>query len=314
MNVMTDTHFVLGIDGGGSKTLALLSDSSGQIIGRGSGGPSNQQVVGFERACAAIESAIMAAFTDAQREPQMVAAMCLGLAGVDRPEDHQRFQAWANTCWPNVQLSIANDATLVLSAGTPEGWGLALVGGTGSIAYGRDMEGRYARAGGWGYLLGDEGSSYAIGLAALQAITRAVDGRAASTMLTDVILNHWALPAPQALIGHVYGGQIAPVAIAGLAMLVEETAAAGDAVAQEIIADACRELALALQAVARRLELPAPTPCALAGGLLLNRPRVAAGVLQAARELDLLLDPVTLVAEPAAGAVRIAARLCEADR
>jgi N-acetylmuramic acid 6-phosphate etherase len=308
---MIDTHFILGVDGGGSKTVALLADAAGQIIGRGSAGPSNQQVVGFERACATIESAIMTAFADAQIEPQPVAAMCLGLAGVDRPEDHRRFQAWANTCWPHVKLSIANDATLVLAAGTPDGWGLALVGGTGSIAYGRDAHGRHERAGGWGYLLGDEGSSYAIGLAALQAVTRAADGRAAPTMLMDAILGHWALPTPQALIGHVYGGQLAPVMIAGLAMLVEETAAAGDAVAQEIIAEACHELALALHAVARRLELPAPTPCALAGGLLLNRPRVAEGVLHAARKLELQLDPVTLVAEPALGAVRVAARLCE---
>ncbi len=308
---MTHTQFILGVDGGGSKTMALLSDSAGQVMGRGVAGPSNQQVVGFERACAAVESAIMAAFADAQCEPQPVAAICLGLAGVDRPEDHQRFNAWANTCWPAVKLTIANDATLVLAAGTPDGWGLALVSGTGSISYGRDAQGRYARAGGWGYLLGDEGSSYAIGLAALQAVTRAADGRAAPTMLTDVVLNHWELSTPQALIGHVYGGQLAPITIAGLAMLVEETAAAGDAVAQAIIAQACHESALALQAVARQLELPTPTPCALAGGLLLNRPRIATGVLQAAADLQLVLDPVTLVAEPALGAVRIAARLCE---
>ena len=308
---MIVTGFVLGIDGGGSKTVALLADTAGQVLGRGSAGPSNQQVVGFEHACATIESAVAAAFAHAQREPQPVAAIGLGLAGVDRPEDHERFQAWANGCWPHAKLSIANDATLVLAAGTPDGWGLALVGGTGSIAYGRDSHGRHARAGGWGYLLGDEGSSYAIGLAALQAVTRAADGHAAPTMLTDVILGHWSLPTPQALIGHVYGGQLAPVMIAGLALLVEETATAGDAVAQAIVAEACHELALALHAVARRLELPAPTPCALAGGLLLNRPRVAQGMLQAARELDLALDPVTLVAEPALGAVRIAARLCE---
>jgi N-acetylglucosamine kinase-like BadF-type ATPase len=303
------TQLLIGIDGGGSKTSALLADSAGRVLGRGLAGASNYQAIGLERAGAALEQAVRAAFDDARIAPIPPLAVCLGLAGAGRAADMELFRAWAAAQWPGARIVVVSDAELVLAAGTPGGWGLALICGTGSIAYGRDRDGRVARAGGWGYLLGDEGSGYAIGLAALRAVARAADGRGPFTALADALLARWSLAAPADLIRRVYRERAATSEIAALATLVDETAASGDTVAREILREAGRELALALGAVAGRLEWRGPAPCALAGGLIVHSRTLAGAMREAASELRLVLDPVTNVTEPAIGAIQIAARL-----
>ena len=133
-----------------------------------------------------------------------MAAVGLGLAGVDRPEDRALFEGWAAGRFGGAPVVIANDAELVLAAGTPDGWGIALISGTGSIVFGRSPHGEMARAGGWGHILGDEGSGYAIGVEALRAVMRAFDGRGPATALTDAVLLHWSLKTPPDLVGRVY--------------------------------------------------------------------------------------------------------------
>ncbi len=305
------TNVVIGIDGGGSKTLALLADPQAQIVGRGVAGPSNYQAVGAEQAWQALEAALHVALADAQVAMGDVRALCLGLAGVDRPADLQLFQQWANRQWPEVPVLIVNDAQLVLAAGTPAGWGVALIAGTGSIAYGANPAGRSARAGGWGHILGDEGSGYAIGLAALRAVVRAADGRGPATQLRAAVLPQWGLADPESLIQRVYVDGAGAAEIATLAPLVARSAAEGDAVAQAIINDACVELALAAASVVRQLELTGSVPCALAGGLLVNLPVLMSGLRAAAEQLGVLLEPLMTVTEPAMGAVKLAIRQLE---
>ena len=125
------SKLLLGLDGGGSKTLALLADAGGRIIGRGSAGASNYQNIGATAAWAALDTAIAAAFADAGLPPGDVAAVGLGLAGVDRPEDRVLFEGWAAGRFGGAPVVIANDAELVLAAGTPDGWGIAVISGTG---------------------------------------------------------------------------------------------------------------------------------------------------------------------------------------
>jgi N-acetylglucosamine kinase-like BadF-type ATPase len=301
-------ELILGIDGGGSKTIALLADLDGRVLGRGTAGSSNYQGVGAEAAQAALSRAIRAAFAAAEVPPGPIRAACLGLAGVDRPEDRALFEAWAARAAPGVPTLIVNDAELVLAAGTPEGWGAALICGTGSIAVGRDRAGQMARAGGWGHLLGDEGSGYAIGSAALRAVTRASDGRAPQTALTAAVLSHWSLATPEDLISHVYQAHVTTPHIAALTPLVEAAAVEGDEVALGILADAGRELALAVKAVVQQLALSNPVPCALAGGVILNSRLVRQAFLEAVGCWGLQLDPVTPVTEPAQGALRLVRR------
>jgi N-acetylglucosamine kinase-like BadF-type ATPase len=183
---------------------------------------------------------------------------------------------------------------------------VAVISGTGSLAYGENAAGRSVRAGGWGYLLGDEGSGYAIGLAALRAVARAADGRGHATALTEAVLAHWSLPCPQALIRHVYGGGMEREDIAALAPLVMRTAKDGEAVARAILEDAGRELALAAQAVIERLALPAPVPCALAGGVLLHSEIVRASFTASLDVAGVTARPVTRVPDPVEGAVKLA--------
>lgn len=296
----------LGVDGGGSRTVALAADEGGRIVGRGEAKASNLYSVGLQAAQEAILQAIEQALAAAgARLP--VAAACLGLAGVGRPADQALWQRWAEGSRLAERVLVVGDGDLVLAAGTPQGWGVALIAGTGSIALGRSRAGVRARAGGWGYLLGDEGSGYAVGLAALQAVARAADGRAPATSLTQAILAHWQLAEPFELIGFVYRPSVPRVEIASLAPLVEEAAAAGDSVAQGILRAAGTELACALDAVARRLALAGePVPCALGGSLLVRGEMVRHELLQASARLGWALAPVTLVREPATGALRLA--------
>lgn len=304
-----ERRLILGVDGGASKTLALLADDRQQVLGRGAGGSSNYQVVGAKAALSALDEAIQAACASARLPPSAVAAVCIGLAGVGRPEDRAAFEGWAAQRLPGIPLTIVNDAQLVLAAGTPDGWGVALICGTGSIVYAEDAAGRPARAGGWGYLLGDEGSGYAIGLAGVRAVMRAFDGRGPLTALTGMILQFWGLSSPPALVNRVYGEALLSADMAALAPLIEAAAADGDSVAQQILRDAGRELAVAVEAAVAALDLPQPVPCGLAGSLIVKSQMVRAMFLSAALETGLQLDPVTLVAEPARGAVRLARRL-----
>jgi N-acetylmuramic acid 6-phosphate etherase len=301
--------FLLGIDGGGTKTTALVADVNGRVFGRGVTGSSNYHAVGIDMACNTVREAVHAAFVEARRTPSALQAVCLGLAGVGRAPDRALFTDWAELEWPNAKRIIVNDAELVLAAGTPEGWGLALICGTGSIAFGKTRQGRTARVGGWGYLLGDEGGAYAIGLAALHAIVRAHDGRAPVTALTSAILACWHLAKPTDLIAHVYQPRIPRVEIAELAPLVEQIASDGDEAAIEILQTAGNEMAELARAAANRLGLDEPTPCALAGGVLLNGQLTRRFFQAAADRQNLRLAPLTPVLEPAQGALVLARQL-----
>ena len=301
----------LGIDGGGTKTVAVLAaiaaDGSESIVGRGMSGPSNPQVVGFEKSFLALESAIEAAFAAHAAAPTTVDAACLALAGAGRDADVRRFQAWSKRIAH--QTVLAPDAAPVLAAGTPNGWGVALIAGTGSLAYGQDAEGVRARAGGWGPLFGDEGSGYAIALAALQALVRADDGRGPRTELTDRLLDRLQLDAVPALVESVLRRRMDRARLASLAETVVATALAGDAVADAILEEACRDLAEMVDAVARRLRLNSEAfPLALGGGVLVGEPLVRERLDRELRRRGLLPKPTALVDDPALGALRIAIR------
>lgn len=303
---MNLNRYLMGVDGGGSKTTAMLADEQGRVVGRGAAGASNFQVIGHQAAQAAIQAAMAAAWRDASLAPQPLSGICLGLAGVDRPGERDLFQQWTVQIQPQVQVVIANDAELVLAAGTPEGWGLALICGTGSIVYGRSLAGQLARADGWGHLLGDEGSGYAIGLAALRAVMRAYDGRGPASALSKAILGQWELATATDLVARVYRELQGKQEIAALAATVESVAAQDDAAARQILAAAGSELALAAQAVVKRLELAGPVPCALAGGVIVEGRLVRQEFTASAAGLGLTLAPITLVPDPALGAVKLA--------
>jgi N-acetylmuramic acid 6-phosphate etherase len=300
----------LGVDGGGTHTVALLASADGAIGGRGEAGPSNLQAVGQEQALRALDEAVGAAFRSAGLARVPGGAACLGLAGAGREEDQRLVREWAARVELAERVEVTTDVALLLAAGTPAGWGLALVAGTGSVAYGRSEDGRTARAGGWGPLLGDEGSGYALALGALRAVTRAADGVGPASLLSERLLEALGLGAAQELIPWLRGAGRDRAQVAALVPLVLEAAARGDAVARELAEAGARDLALAGAAVARRLGMAGgAVPLALAGGVIVGDADHRGRVLEALRAAGLNPTPMTLVPEPARGALRLAASL-----
>lgn len=307
-----ESIFVLGVDGGGSKTVAWLARCTPgievEVVGRGQAGPSNPMAVGETLALSNLAQAVAEACHEAGVDSSGLAAAVLGVAGSDRPETRDPILHLARRFAS--QVRVVHDGQLVLAAGSDQGWGVALISGTGSFAFARDRSGRSVRVGGWGWLMGDEGSGYAIGRAALQAVAQAADGRAADTQLLPRLLDRFQCHQPLELIHAVRPIATDRAAIAALAEYVFQAAEHGDLVAQRIVEHAANDLAAMVQAAAVRLGLAdQPFPLALGGGVLLGG--LAGPVLLRIAQLGLQAQPHHAVPEPVAGAVRLAARMVD---
>src|SRR5262245_17313898 len=157
---------VLGIDAGGTKTVCLLADDRGQVLAESRASGANLQVMGELEVEKVLHQVMEETLGDHDFRPD---AICLGIAGVDRPEDAAAVQSIMRRSGPRRRTPVVNDALVALVAGAGDQPGVVVISGTGSIAYGRDGAGHASRAGGWGYLLGDEGGGFWIGRAALSA-------------------------------------------------------------------------------------------------------------------------------------------------
>jgi N-acetylglucosamine kinase-like BadF-type ATPase len=301
---MSNAPMVLGIDAGGTRTVCLLADGAGRILGEARGPGANLQAAGELEVEKVLHEVITAAL-GAHAGP---AAICLGMAGVDRPRDADIMQGVLSRIGQRAGILVVNDALIALEAGVPDAAGVVLIAGTGSIAYGRDARNRAARAGGWGYVLGDEGSGYWLGRQALRAVVRASDGRGPATALTPRVLAHFHVEQPQHLVREIYQGGLRPGAIAALARAVQAAADERDPLAMHIIDAGAAELAGAVLSVTARLDLT-DCPIVLSGGTLLGVTRLREGV--AARLAQKLpraaVRPIGV--EPAVGAVRLALAL-----
>jgi N-acetylglucosamine kinase-like BadF-type ATPase len=295
---------VLGIDAGGTKTVCLLADDQGRFVAEARRGGANLQAAGELEVEKVLHEVMEEALGDRTITP---AAICLGIAGVDRPNDSAIVRGIMKRIGYKARIVIVNDALVALEAGAPGQPGVVVISGTGSIAYGRDAKGQAARSGGWGYVLGDEGSGYWIGRAALRAVLREADERGPETMLSGLLLKHFGVSQAQGLIHQVYNANLKPAAIGALATCVQSAFSQGDQVARGILRAAANELEASALSVARRLELLSePFVFILAGGIFRAVPWLEQ---ELARQLPLaapgsrvrLLDR-----EPAWGAVAIA--------
>ena len=301
---------LLGIDGGGTSTTAWLADAGGKVLGRGVAGPSNIKAIGAEAARAGLGRSIGLAFDDAGLEIEPVEVACLGLAGYDRPEDKRWLESWAAGAALARRLILVNDGDLVIAAGTPEGWGVGVIAGTGSIAVGRSPDGRTARAGGWGYLFGDEGSAYAVALAGLRKVARRADGREipGPPALTDRLCEALGIGGTSGLVSAIYREGFDRAKVASLAPAV--VAAAGDdpSILTDILEPAGGDLAGMVAAVARKLHRESGVlPLAMAGSFLLNCPAISEVLMD--RLAALGYDVATSsVHDPVEGALAMARR------
>jgi N-acetylglucosamine kinase-like BadF-type ATPase len=309
---------VIGVDGGGTKTvawLAPLDDPSGRaVLGRGLAGPGNPRAAGFDVAQANIAQAIEAAFFDAKLPRLPAAAACFGLAGAGRAAEQEQIAAWATARGIAAKVRVCHDAEPILAAAAPDNVGIALIAGTGSLAWGRNAAGETARAGGWGYLLGDEGSGYAIAIAGLRAAMRAADGRGPRTDLLAGLLQKLGAASPDELVAKVYATEMSREQLAALANVVFDYVAT-DETAATIIHTAARDLGELVVAVARELNFSDTCyTLAMTGGALVHqtyyRDVVLTAVdLQSRLQKSSPPSQYVVVEEPVLGAVRLARSL-----
>lgn len=303
----------LGVDGGGTKTEAWLArvEAVGEpvVVGRGRTGSSNPRAVGMELALANLGAAIDAAWADAALPVARVDGAVLAMSGAGHQSVQDEIAAWAERRGLAARVWFRHDAEPVLAAGTPEGWGVALIVGTGSAAIGRAAGGERAIVGGWGYHYGDEGSAYWIGRRALEAVARAADGRAGPTALTDVLAARLQVDDPRAILGELERTGNVRGAIASLADAVEAAAQSGDAAAAAIVEEAARELAAMVATLAKQLRLGGEFPLALAGGVICGSDLLRRHLGAALAEHSLSPSSTALVPHPVAGCLRIALQL-----
>lgn len=293
---------VAGIDAGGTKTRAFAMTRAGVIVGRGAGGPGN--LLSSPDPAGSISAALVEALAGRGAD-----AVVLSCAGGDRAADRERGrEILRGIVGPDVPVDVTHDAQAALYAGNAAGCGVVLIAGTGSVAYGRNANGDEDRSGGWGYLIGDEGSAFWIGKEALRAVSCDFDGRGAPTAISRHLYRDLGVDDFQGVLPHLYGRPHPAPAIAAATRAVAQANSEGDRVAADIIERAARELARAASVVARKLGL-SDGPVYLAGGAFEN---VRALEQRVRQELLATLPRAGVEAvaeEPAMGAARLAAAI-----
>jgi glucosamine kinase len=260
---MRDAIFA-GVDGGGTKSTLLLSDAAGNELARVSGAAGLVDPRHPEKSAEVIAQLVRMASAQAGLSGAP-AALCAGLAGVGNEAERVAVeQALAGTAGV---VRVVSDGEIALHGAFGGGPGVLLIAGTGSVAYGRGPDGRMDRCGGWGMYVGDEGSGYALGRAALAAVLRCVDGREAETRLLPLVLDVLKLDGPRGI--PPWAGRAAKGDIASLARHVLELAAGGDAVALRLVEQQAADLASHVMALAHRLgPWPGDVPVVFHGGVL----------------------------------------------
>jgi N-acetylglucosamine kinase-like BadF-type ATPase len=294
--------YVLGIDAGGTKTRALLADEAGRVVAGARAGGANLKTHGELEVEKVLHRVVETCMEEAGARPDAVA---LGVAGADRPADRAVLTAIFRRIGFPRRVVVTNDARIAFVAGSSLRVGLALVCGTGSIAWGRNAAGEVARSGGWGWHLGDEGSGFWIGERAIRAVLRAFDGRGPETALTGQLLEHFRMERLEEIVDTAYGGDYPRHEVALFAVRVGQAAESHDPVARAIFDAAVGELALAARSVVEHLGLEtAPYDVVLSGGTFRALPALETAVSSALRTENARI--ARLEEEPAMGAVKLA--------
>jgi len=256
-------RLAVGVDAGGTSTVAAVS-RGGVFRTERRGGPANASSIGASQAAASIVATVRAATDGAAPGALFVAA-----AGAGRDDARDALLAALREAFPSTAaIAVEDDTRAALRATLPEGAGIALIAGTGSVAYAENGE-RRVRVGGAGYLLGDEGSAFAIGFAALRALARVYDGRAREDETTALAARAFDAPDRAALLGAIYGAPLDVARVAGLAPSIVAFAGKGNRTSTKIVQGAAQELGDLVKAAAGAAGLADASPAIVfAGGLL----------------------------------------------
>ncbi len=299
---------IVGVDAGGTKTIGVVADESGHILKSVRAPGANLHVHGE----LAVEK-VLAGLLDDLCPDERPEALCLGMAGVDRPGEDSTIRALLRRLGFRGNAMVVNDALVAIAAGAHDRVGVVVIAGTGSIAYGVDPQGRSARAGGLGPMLADEGSAGWVGHRGLLAAVRATEGRGEATLLKDALFSVLTVTSLSDLPAMAYGGGLTRERFSELAPTVIGVARTGDAVAQGILDEASTELASAARSVVRHLDFKgAPYPLILSGGLFTGLPSLAGEVARKAALEGAI--PHRLTRDPAEGALAMAMDLYRSRR
>jgi N-acetylglucosamine kinase-like BadF-type ATPase len=297
-------RYVLGIDGGQTTTTAVLTDETGRLLGHGLGGPANHihEPGGVERIRQSLTDAISSARLTAGLTDAPIACAYLGMTGGSK-----QMEEVCRPVVPSDQMVLGHDSLIALYSVTYGRPGIVVIGGTGSVGFGRDARGNTARTGGWGYVFGDEGSGYWIAVRALNACVRALDGIGSPTTLLSYMLKACNVGTLGDIHRLVYSGKLTRPDIAALAASVSEAAEAGDAVAEQILASAGKELGSLAIGVLQKLgwtqEL---VEVGMVGGVFRAGPRVLEPFTKAVHSANPIAQILPARIPAAAGATLLA--------
>ena len=305
------SKYFLGVDGGQSRTAALIGDEHGRVLGIGFAGPCNHAVAaeGRSKFTAAMNTCLEAACADAGLKAGVIrfSCACLGFSG--GPRDKEEI---LNVILSSDRIVVTHDALIALAGATVGEPGVITIAGTGSIAFGRNAAGQTSRAGGWGYIFGDEGGGFWIVRQALRAALGAEEGWGRSTLLRDALLQATGVVDANELLHRFYTVEYPRSRIAGLAPLVDEAADRGDPYAREILQDAAEELARIALAVSSHLfRRGEPVRFTHAGGVFRSNIVLKAFADSIQRETGQTVQ--TPVYGPAAGALLEAYRIARVE-
>lgn len=301
-------QFWLGVDGGGTNTRAAILDTLGQLRGEGHAEAANFLRVGLEAAAGNVKRAVEDACAQARIRPAQITAACIGLAGVQHPKHHRQMSHALKATLPIQAITLETDARIALAGATDLRPGVVIIAGTGSISCGINVRGKFARAGGWGPAMGDEGSGYYIGRRALETVVSAYDGRSLPTGMTERVCQHFGVSCPSELPSVIYTSSTKVMReIAQLSKIVVAAAREGDTAALGILTDAALELARAVVAVIEKLKMQTePFRVAYVGGVF----EAGELILAPLRESIALIAPGAYLAPPlyapVIGAVKLA--------
>ena len=302
------TEYLIGIDGGGSKTDGLCADTSGHVLTRATTGPTSLTATTLGMASMNLVETLRQLTTELIGEmyfPKVV----IGIAGLDTPDEKQRAEDVFREALSGYRigtLTIVNDIQLVLAAGAKCENCIALIAGTGSQCFGRTADARTARTSGMDFLLADQGSGYEIGRMVLRAATCSYDGRTQRTLLEELTMKHFEVSDFDGLKSKVYFPMLNKAQVAEMAKVCVEAYQLHDPVAEEILQQITEDLIVMADAVVRRLQLTNETTDLLCSGSIARLPFVFEQIKSTLEARYPNLNITVLNQEPAYGAVRIA--------
>lgn len=259
---------VVGVDGGGTKTRAILANDRGEQLAEAVGTGSTIRAHDVERSADVIAGVVRDVFDVADMAGQRPRVLCVGVAGAGRESERQALHESLTARSLADDIIVQTDLAVAIEDAFGDGPGVLLIAGTGSSAFGRGPAGATARCGGWGPVIGDEGGGAWIGRRALSVVSAAADGREPETALTGAILTAAEVSEASELIR--WASDATAAKLATLAPVVITVADSGDLRANSILSMAVEELALHVRALARKLftDERASVPVAFTGGLL----------------------------------------------